>query len=155
MLHYTILVNSGMQTTKNYTLWTCRWQSTNRLHRFPEDTLCRFVAPGPLVLTSHYTKEGDIYIIQINDIVSARLYKTKEGKLRGEAPFFEGIWIIKERWYQQVLYSSFTHFFSYKESICQPPKKSITKIQYKSNKMNKDCYPYMEKEQKEDEQNSM
>ena len=30
-------------------------------------------------------------------IVSARLYKTKEGKLRGEAPFFEGIWIIKER----------------------------------------------------------
>jgi type IV secretory pathway TraG/TraD family ATPase VirD4 len=47
--------------------------------------------------TSHYTKEGDIYIIQINDIVSARLYKTEEGKLRGEAPFFEGIWIIKER----------------------------------------------------------
>ena len=37
------------------------------------------------------------YIIQINDIVSARLYKTKEGKLRGEAPFFEGIWIIKEK----------------------------------------------------------
>ena len=36
-----------------------------------------------------------------------------------------------------------------------PPKKSITKIQYKSNKMNKDCYPYMEKEQKEDEQYSM
>ena len=72
---------------------------------FLNDTLCRFVAPGPLVLTSHYrlfqkshyTKEGDIYIIQINDIVSARLYKTKEGKLRGEAPFFEGIWIIKER----------------------------------------------------------
>jgi len=49
-----------------------------------------------LVLTSHYTKEGDIYIIQINDIVSARLYK-EEGKLRGEAPFFEGIWIIKEK----------------------------------------------------------
>ena len=44
----------------------------------------------------HYTKEGDIYIIQINDIVSARLYK-EEGKLRGEAPFFEGIWIIKEK----------------------------------------------------------
>ena len=44
-----------------------------------------------------HTKEGDIYIIQINDIVSARLYKTEEGKLRGEAPFFEGIWIIKER----------------------------------------------------------
>ena len=54
---------------------------------FLNDTLCRFVAPGPLVLTSHYTKEGDIYIIQINDIVSARLYKTEEGKLRGEAPF--------------------------------------------------------------------
>ncbi|EFG18464.1 conserved hypothetical protein [Phocaeicola vulgatus PC510] len=50
-----------------------------------------------MVLTSHYTKEGDIYIIQINDIVSARLYKTEEGKLRGEAPFFEGIWIIKEK----------------------------------------------------------
>ena len=49
------------------------------------------------LLTSHYTKEGDIYIIQINDIVSARLYKTEEGKLRGEAPFFEGIWIIKEK----------------------------------------------------------
>ena len=72
---------------------------------FLNDTLCRFVAPGPLVLTSHYTKEGDIYIIQINDIVSARLYKTEEGKLykteegklRGEAPFFEGIWIIKEK----------------------------------------------------------
>ena len=48
-----------------------------------------------------------------------------------------------------------THFFSYKESICQPPKKTITKIQYKSNKMNKDCYPYMEKEQKEYEQYSM
>ena len=32
-----------------------------------------------------------------NDIVSARLYKTEEGKLRGEAPFFEGIWIIKEK----------------------------------------------------------
>ena len=48
---------------------------------FLNDTLCRFIAPGPLV----------------NDIVSARLYKTKEGKLRGEAPFFEGIWIIKER----------------------------------------------------------
>lgn len=63
---------------------------------FLNDTLCRFVAPGPLVLTSHYTKEGDIYIIQINDIVSARLYK-EEGKLRGEAPFFEGIWIIKEK----------------------------------------------------------
>lgn len=42
-------------------------------------------------------KKGDIYIIQINDIVSARLYKTEEGKLRGEAPFFEGIWIIKEK----------------------------------------------------------
>ena len=51
---------------------------------FLNDTLC------------HYTKEGDIYIIQINDIVSARLYK-EEGKLRGEAPFFEGIWIIKEK----------------------------------------------------------
>ena len=25
---------------------------------FLNDTLCRFVAPGPLVLTSHYTKEG-------------------------------------------------------------------------------------------------
>lgn len=37
------------------------------------------------------------FIIQINDIVSARLYKTEEGKLRGEAPFFEGIWIIKEK----------------------------------------------------------
>lgn len=64
---------------------------------FLNDTLCRFIAPGPLVLTSHYTKKGDIYIIQINDIVSARLYKTEEGKLRGEAPFFEGIWIIKEK----------------------------------------------------------
>ena len=42
-------------------------------------------------------EKGDIYIIQINDIVSARLYKTEEGKLRGEAPFFEGIWIIKEK----------------------------------------------------------
>lgn len=42
-------------------------------------------------------KKRDIYIIQINDIVSARLYKTEEGKLRGEAPFFEGIWIIKEK----------------------------------------------------------
>lgn len=56
---------------------------------FLNDTLCRFVAPGPLVLTSHYTKKGDIYIIQINDIVSARLYKTEEGKLRGEAPFLK------------------------------------------------------------------
>ena len=28
---------------------------------FLNDTLCRFVAPGPLVLTSHYTKKGDIY----------------------------------------------------------------------------------------------
>ena len=45
---------------------------------FLNDTLCRFVAPGPLVLTSHYTKEGDIYIIQINDIVSARLYKKSD-----------------------------------------------------------------------------
>lgn len=34
-------------------------------------------------------KKGDIYIIQINDIVSARLYKTEEGKLRGEAPFLK------------------------------------------------------------------
>lgn len=33
-------------------------------------------------------KKGDIYIIQINDIVSARLYK-EEGKLRGEAPFLK------------------------------------------------------------------
>lgn len=31
---------------------------------FLNDTLCRFVAPGPLILTSHYTKEGDIYIRQ-------------------------------------------------------------------------------------------
>ena len=37
------------------------------------------------------------FLPQINDIVSARLYKTEEGKLRGEAPFFEGIWIIKEK----------------------------------------------------------
>lgn len=68
------------------------------LPRFPErHAYAWFVAPGPLILTSHYTKKGDIYIIQINDIVSARLYKTEEGKLRGEAPFFEGIWIIKEK----------------------------------------------------------
>lgn len=97
MLHYTILVNSGMQTTK-----TIRYELVDGNPQidyidFLNDTLCRFVAPGPLVLTSHYTKEGDIYIIQINDIVSARLYKTEEGKLRGEAPFFEGIWIIKEK----------------------------------------------------------
>ena len=74
----------------------CKQQKSIHYIDFLNDTLCRFVAPGPLVLTSHYTKEGDIYIIQINDIVSARLYK-EEGKLRGEAPFFEGIWIIKEK----------------------------------------------------------
>ena len=31
---------------------------------FLNDTLCRFIAPGPLVLTSHYTKKGDIYDTQ-------------------------------------------------------------------------------------------
>ena len=98
MLHYTILVNSGDANNKK----TIRYELVDGNPQidyidFLNDTLCRFVAPGPLVLTSHYTKEGDIYIIQINDIVSARLYKTEEGKLRGEAPFFEGIWIIKEK----------------------------------------------------------
>lgn len=98
MLHYTILVNSGDANNKK----TIRYELVDGNPQidyidFLNDTLCRFVAPGPLVLTSHYTKKGDIYIIQINDIVSARLYKTEEGKLRGEAPFFEGIWIIKEK----------------------------------------------------------
>lgn len=64
---------------------------------FLNDTLCRFVAPGPLILTCHYAKQGNTYIIQINNIVSARLCKIEEGKLQGEPPFFEGIWTVKEK----------------------------------------------------------
>ncbi len=62
---------------------------------FLNDTLCRYVAPGPLVLTSRYTQEGDAYIIHITDMVSARLQKTEDGKLRGEPPFFDGTWIVR------------------------------------------------------------
>lgn len=64
---------------------------------FLNDTLCRFVAPGPITMTSHYTKQGNTYIIQINSIVNARLHQTEAGKLRGEPPFFEGTWIVKDK----------------------------------------------------------
>lgn len=66
---------------------------------FLNDTLCRFVAPGPVVLTTRYTKQKNTYIIHINSIVNTRLYKKEEGKLQGEPPFFEGIWIVKEKEY--------------------------------------------------------
>ncbi|NDW11448.1 hypothetical protein D0T50_00910 [Bacteroides sp. 214] len=63
---------------------------------FLNDTLCRYVVPGPLTFTTRYTQEGDTYIIHINSTIKARLYKTDEGNLRGEAPFFEGIWVKKK-----------------------------------------------------------
>lgn len=64
---------------------------------FLNDTICRFVVPGPLILTCHYAKLGNTYIIQINNMVSARLCKIGEGKLQGEPLFFEGVWTVKEK----------------------------------------------------------
>lgn len=63
---------------------------------FLNDTLCRYVVPGPLTLTTRYTREENTYIIHINSTIKARLYKTDEGSLRGEAPFFEGVWVKKD-----------------------------------------------------------
>ena len=71
MLHYTILVNSGMQTTK-----TIRYELVDGNPQidyidFLNDTLCRFIAPGPLVLTSHYTKKWR-YLYNTNQRYSKR-----------------------------------------------------------------------------------
>lgn len=64
---------------------------------FLNDTLCRFVAPGPLPMTCRYTKQDQMYLIQINDLVTARLYSLSDDKLQGEVPFFDGIWVRKKK----------------------------------------------------------
>ena len=61
MLHYTILLIAGCKQQK-----TIRYELVDGNPQidyidFLNDTLCRFVAPGPLVLTSHYTKRRYLY----------------------------------------------------------------------------------------------
>ena len=75
--------------------------------------------------------------------------------------FFEPILHILEKLKSNLSYvyeafspnSAISFLYSFLLSSLLPL--SITKIQYKSNTTNKDCYPYMKKEQKEDEQYSM
>lgn len=64
---------------------------------FLNDSLCRFVAPGSLTITRPYSKERDTYVIQIAPLVKAYLYKVDDNTLRGNLPFFDGIWIEKEK----------------------------------------------------------
>lgn len=64
---------------------------------FLNDTMCRFVAPGSLTMTSRYSKLGDTYVIQISPLVNARLYKVDDKTLQGEPPFFDGVWVIKKK----------------------------------------------------------
>lgn len=64
---------------------------------FLNDTMCRFVAPGSLTMTSRYSKQGDTYVIQVNPLVNARLYKVDDKTLQGEPPFFDGVWVIKKK----------------------------------------------------------
>lgn len=59
---------------------------------FLNDSLCRFVAPGPLTLVSPYTRQGETYTVIIHGFIEAKLYKYERGKLMGEAPFFDGVW---------------------------------------------------------------
>lgn len=59
---------------------------------FLNDSLCRFVTPGPLTMVSPYTVSGDTYTVHIHGMIEAKLYKYERGKLVGEAPFFEGVW---------------------------------------------------------------
>lgn len=59
---------------------------------FLNDSMCRFVAPGPLTLVSPYTKHDDTYTILIHGTVEARLHTYERGKLIGEPPFFDGVW---------------------------------------------------------------
>lgn len=67
---------------------------------FLNDTMCKFVAPGLLTITSHYSKQKDTYVIQVSPLIKARLYKVDNKTLQGEPPFFDGIWVIKKKQYQ-------------------------------------------------------
>lgn len=64
---------------------------------FLNDTMCQFVAPGPLTITRRYVEHENMYEIHINDMVRARLHKRSDRQLQGEAPFFEGTWNLKEK----------------------------------------------------------
>lgn len=62
---------------------------------FLNDSLCEYIVPGPLTLTSKYRKDGDYYTIYINDYIKAQLKVVDETTLKGEPPFFDGLWVKK------------------------------------------------------------
>lgn len=62
---------------------------------FLNDSVCRFVAPGPIELTCPYSQSEGEYIIQINDMVSASLRIIDRRTLQGSAPFFDGLWVLR------------------------------------------------------------
>lgn len=59
---------------------------------FLNDSVCRYVAPGPITLVSPYTVEGEVLTVHINGVIKANLYQFEKNQLVGEAPFFEGVW---------------------------------------------------------------
>ena len=59
---------------------------------FLNDSLCRFVAPGPLTLVTPYVRQGETYTVIIHGMIEARLHDYEPDKLIGEPPFFEGVW---------------------------------------------------------------
>ena len=65
---------------------------------FFSDDSVQFVAPGPFNMLQDYSREGDSIVrIHIIDNIYASLYRLAPDTLVGQAPFFEGVWVRRDR----------------------------------------------------------
>lgn len=59
---------------------------------FLSDSTCLFVAPGPVEMVCPYSEKDGVITVRVVGFVNGRLIRQDKQTLKGEAPFFEGIW---------------------------------------------------------------
>ena len=59
---------------------------------FMNDSVVRYIAPGPLEMRSKYTEANGVITVYVAPLSTAKLTRIDGNTLQGSVPFFEGIW---------------------------------------------------------------
>lgn len=59
---------------------------------FMNDSVVRYIAPGPLEMRSKYTEANGVITVYVAPLSTAKLTRIDGNTLQGSVPFFEGTW---------------------------------------------------------------